>query len=402
VRVKASAHGPRAKVFSRARKPVRALKPKAAGIRPALFYGLFGGLLATNALTLVAFLMAPDISALMSGQNDVVVSAYEDRIAQLRVEVDRLHSRHFAQTGDINLQLQELSQQQELLLEQHQLVKQLADKAAELGIDTASLPKPDGADDATADVAVVPPVVSPDVPQTDQIAAVSADMSRMMDESRLALAGLAESATESTDSILGELRGLGIRPKMPAGLDSEGVGGPYLPPVDGADADSIVDDANDVYLALARFQAARTAVDLAPVHKPLAGLARVSSGFGNRTDPFTGTRAYHAGIDFPAPRGTTVMSAGYGKVTFVGQKSGYGNLVEVTHAAGLVTRYGHLSAFLVKEGQVVNAGTPIAKVGSTGRSTGPHLHFEVRSKDQAVDPGKYLAAGRRLAPYMGA
>lgn len=403
MRVKASAHRPPAKVFSRAARPIPGPKTKGPGIRPALFYGLFGGLLATNALTLVAFLMAPDISGLMNGQTDAVVAAYEGRIAQLRVEVDRLHSRHFAQAGDINLQLQELSQQQEVLLEQHQLVKQLADKAAELGIDTASLPKPDPASDASDDTAALAPAaLTPGVPEADQIAAASADMTRMMDESRLALAGIAETATESTDSILGELRGLGIKPKMPQDLESDGVGGPYLPPVDGPDADSIVDDANDVYLALARFQAARSAADLAPVHKPLAGMTRISSGFGNRTDPFTGTRAYHAGIDFPAPRGTTVMSAGYGKVTFVGQKSGYGNVVEVTHAAGLVTRYGHLSAFLVKEGQVVDAGTPIAQVGSTGRSTGPHLHFEVRRGDQAVDPGKYLAAGRRLAEYVGA
>jgi murein DD-endopeptidase MepM/ murein hydrolase activator NlpD len=175
-----------------------------------------------------------------------------------------------------------------------------------------------------------------------------------------------------------------------------------MPPVDGPEADSMVDDANDAYLALARFQAARSAVDLAPVHKPMDGAPRISSGFGNRTDPFTGGRAFHAGIDFPAPRGTTVLSAGYGKVTFVGQRSGYGNVVEVTHTAGLVTRYGHLSAFLVKEGQVVETGTPIAKVGSTGRSTGPHLHFEVRRKEQAVDPNKYLAAGRRLAALIGA
>jgi hypothetical protein len=347
--------------------------------------------------------MTPDILGLLNGQTEAVVAAYEDRIAQLRVEVDRLHSRHFAQAGDINLQLQELSQQQELLLEQHQLVKQLADKAASLGIDTASLPKPEDADDevAIATPAATTPVALTGGSGNDQIAAVSADMTRMMDESRLALAGIAETATESTDTILGELRGIGIKPKMPVGLD-EGTGGPFIPAATGADADSIVDDANDVYLALARFQAASAAVDLAPVHKPMNGQTRISSTFGNRTDPFTGGRAYHSGIDFPAPKGTIVLSAGYGKVTFVGQKSGYGNLVEVTHAAGLVTRYGHLSAFLVKEGQVVNAGSPIAKVGSTGRSTGPHLHFEVRSKDQAVDPGKYLAAGRRLAAFAGA
>lgn len=397
VRFQASAQRPPAKVFSRAGRPTAAVpKPVRQGIRPALFYGLFSGLLATNALTLVAFLMAPDISGLMNGQNDAVVGAYEDRIAQLRIEVDRLHSRQFAQAGDINLQLQELSQQQELLLEQHQLVKQLADKAAQLGIDTASLP-PDGA--AAADEVASAPLTG--LPQTDQIAEVSAEMARMMDESRLALAGLAESATASADTILAELHGLGIRPRLPEGID-DGVGGPFIPAIDAADVDSIVDDANEVFLALARFEAARTAAGLAPIRRPMEKPTRISSGFGNRTDPFTGGRAYHSGIDFPAPKGTPVLSAGYGKVTFVGQRSGYGNLVEITHAGGLVTRYGHLSAFLVKEGQVVKAGTPIAKVGSTGRSTGPHLHFEVRSKDQALDPNKYLAAGRRLASFVGA
>lgn len=403
MRFQASAKSPPAKVFSRAGKPAPvARKPKGLGIRPSLFYGLFGGLLTTNVLTLIAFLMSPDILGMLNGQTEAVAAAYEDRIAQLRIEVDRLQSRNFARTGDINLQLQELSQQQELLLEQQQLVKQLADKAASLGIDTATLPEDDAGNTAViAPVATVPPTALTGSAEGDEIAAASAGMVRMMDESRLALAGIAETATASTDTILGELNGLGITPKMPEGLDG-GTGGPYLPAIDGADADSIVDDANDVYLALARLQAAKAAVDFAPVHQPLDDLTRLSSAFGNRTDPFTGTRAYHSGMDFPSPRGTIVMSAGYGKATFVGQKSGYGNVVEVTHATGLVTRYAHLNAFLIKQGQVVNAGTPIAEVGSTGRSTGPHLHFEVRAKDQAVDPGKYLAAGRRLAALAGA
>jgi len=364
------------------------------GIRPGLFYLAFAALFGTNVLTLVGFLMAPDIAALLNGQNDVVVSAYEDRIAQLRVEVDRLHSRQFAQAGDINLQLQELTQQQEVLLEQHQLVKQLAAKAAELGIETAAVDP--NIDDDVAPVADIAPAAT-----GGDLAEVGASMTRMMDDSRMALAALSVSATESTDTILDVLGGLGIKPNMPDGL-SDAVGGPYQPPIDGADSSGIVDDANDVYLALARFKAARGAIDLAPIHKPMDSLNRISSTFGNRKDPFTGGRAFHAGLDFPAPKGTTVLSAGYGKVTFVGEKSGYGNLVEITHLTGLVTRYGHLSAFLVKEGQVVNTGTPIAKVGSTGRSTGPHLHFEVRRKDVAVDPGKYLAAGKRLARFLGA
>ncbi len=380
---------PAPKVF---RAPAKASPaPPSPGIRPGLFYGLFAVLFGTNCLTLVALLMAPDISSLLNGQNDRVFAAYENRIAQLRVEVDRLHSRHFAQAGDINLQLQELTQQQELLLEQHQLVRQLAEKAAELGIETAALTPPDGTGDSIGPLASSPA----DLP------AVGQSMRQMLDESRLALAGLAETATDSTDDILDELGKIGIRPDLPEDL-TDGVGGPLLPESDGADPDGIIDDANDVYLALARFSAARGAIELAPVHQPLANPGRVSSGFGSRKDPFTGGRAFHSGIDFPAQRGTNVLSAGSGTVGFVGQRSGYGNLVEITHGAGLVTRYGHLSSFLVQEGQVVDAGTPIATVGSTGRSTGPHLHFEVRREDVSVDPNRYLAVGKRLMRFLGA
>ena len=377
-----------AKVFGR---PARQAKAYAGGISPKLFYGLFTLLLATNALTVVGFLMAPDISRLMNGQNEIIFGAYEDRIAQLRVEVDRLQSRHYAQAGDINLQLQELTQQQEVLLEQHQYVRQLAQKAAELGIETADL--------ATAEEETEP-LLTGSISNTSDIGTVASSVRAMMDESRLALAAISEEATRSTDEIVTELQGIGIRPKMPD-FSAEGTGGPFQPATDGPEAGSLVDDANSVYEALTRFKAAKGAIDLAPIHRPLGVKTRTSSGFGNRTDPFTRGRAFHAGLDFPAPTGTTVLSAGYGKVTFVGQKSGYGNLVEVTHGAGLVTRYGHLSAFLVKEGQTVNTGSPIAKVGSTGRSTGPHLHFEVRKRDDAVDPSRYLAAGKRLHRYLG-
>jgi murein DD-endopeptidase MepM/ murein hydrolase activator NlpD len=110
--------------------------------------------------------------------------------------------------------------------------------------------------------------------------------------------------------------------------------------------------------------------------------------------------AFHAGLDFGEPRGTTVLSAGTGEVSFVGQRSGYGNTVEIDHGNGIVSRYGHLSAFLVKEGQKVTTGTPVAKVGSTGRSTGPHLHFEVRRNDQAVNPLGFLEAGKVLEKYL--
>ena len=338
----------------------------------------------------VGLLMSSDISALVGGRKDLVLSAYEDRIVQLRMEVDRLHSRQFAQAGDINLQLQELTQQQEVLLEQHQLVRQLAQKASELGLDPIE----------TSDQPPVAAVV-PVARGSGDLAEVGSSMATMMDESRLALLALSESAEESTETILDALSGLGIRPDMPD--LTNGVGGPLLAAIDSAgDSDGLVDHANEAYLALARFKAAKSAIDVAPIHRPMDGLVSMSSSFGNRKDPFTGGRAFHSGLDFPAAKGTVVLSAGYGKVSFVGERPGYGNTVEITHGTGLVTRYGHLSAFIASQGDIVNAGTPIARVGSTGRSTGPHLHFEVRRKDVAVDPGKYLTVGKRLARFLGA
>ena len=324
----------------------------------------------------------------------MVLSAYEDRIAQLRVEVDRLHSRQYAQAGNINLQLQELAQQQEVLSEQHRVCE--APRAEGLGArhrDDAVAPEP------AERAAALETLATDFTPDADDIAAVNAQVLGMMDETRLALAAISDAASESTDEILAELRKVGIRPDLP----EDAVGGPFIAPDDSVDDDvSIVDDANAVMTALTRFKAAQGAIDVAPVHQPLATIRRISSGYGNRTDPFTKRRAFHAGLDMPAPNGTIVLSAGEGKVTFAGTKSGYGTLVEISHGNGLVTRYGHLSATLVKVGQVVQTGTPIAKVGSTGRSTGPHLHFEVRQGDQTVDPKTFLNVGKRLARFIAA
>ncbi|WP_236898249.1 M23 family metallopeptidase [Devosia sp. SL43] len=366
-------------------------KPLRQGIHPALFYGMFALLLGGNGLLGTAFLLSPDIARLLNGQTEQVVEAYEDRIAQLRVEVDRLHSRSYAQAGDINLQLQELAQQQEVLLEQHQLVKVLVDKAGELGIESAALPA------ATVDnLADAGPIMVSGNPDID---ATAAAVSQMMGETQFAMTSIAETAVARTDTIVAELSDLGISVDLPPVED--GMGGPLLAAVAGADASPMIDDANAVMAALIRYKAARSSIDGAPIHMPITGNFRQSSGFGNRTDPFSGGRAFHSGLDFAAPKGTTVFSAGQGVVSFVGTKSGYGNVVEVTHANGLVTRYAHLSGFLSEEGQSVNTGTPIAKVGSTGRSTGPHLHFEVRKGDTAINPKAFLDAGKRLLAMLG-
>jgi murein DD-endopeptidase MepM/ murein hydrolase activator NlpD len=115
-----------------------------------------------------------------------------------------------------------------------------------------------------------------------------------------------------------------------------------------------------------------------------------SSGFGTRTDPFTGKSEFHTGVDFNGPAGSDVLSVGGGVVSFVGVKEGYGNVVEIDHGNGYVTRYAHNQRNLVEVGQTVRGGALIAKMGSTGRATGTHVHLEVWLNDKLVNPTEYV------------
>lgn len=129
---------------------------------------------------------------------------------------------------------------------------------------------------------------------------------------------------------------------------------------------------------------------IGPMSWPVPGLYYVSSGFGTRPDPFTGEPKKHTGIDIPGPEGTTIVSVNKGVIIHAGKMDGYGNLVIVDHGGGVTTYYGHLQSVSVSRGQVVEKDQPIGKMGSTGRSTGPHLHFEVRVNGKAVDPLSYF------------
>lgn len=128
-----------------------------------------------------------------------------------------------------------------------------------------------------------------------------------------------------------------------------------------------------------------------PTLRPIED-AWFSSNFGWRLDPFTGQQSFHEGIDFPADGGTTIEAAASGKVIFAGVHPAYGKMIEIDHGNGLVTRYAHSSSLLVKEGDLVVRGQKIARVGTTGRSTGPHLHFEVRLNGVPQNPARFLQA----------
>jgi murein DD-endopeptidase MepM/ murein hydrolase activator NlpD len=141
---------------------------------------------------------------------------------------------------------------------------------------------------------------------------------------------------------------------------------------------------------------AATVLQSIPLARPLGGEHAISSNFGARSDPFLHTVAMHTGMDFKSPYGSPVYSASAGRVIGAGQQGGYGNMVEIDHGYGITTRYAHLSSISVDVGDAVAKGETVGLVGSTGRSTGPHLHYETRIDGEATDPMRFLQAASRL------
>jgi murein DD-endopeptidase MepM/ murein hydrolase activator NlpD len=174
-------------------------------------------------------------------------------------------------------------------------------------------------------------------------------------------------------------------------------GGPFVPVQLGPDSSPFVREFATVQEALLITDRLRRIVPHVPLRKPLPGAPDVTSGFGVRIDPFLGRPAMHTGIDLRDDYGAPVRATAAGRVVTAEWTGGYGKMVEVDHGNGLGSRYGHLSAISVSAGQTVEAGTVIGRIGSTGRATGPHLHYEVRIDDEAVDPSRFLRAGAKLA-----
>ncbi len=190
------------------------------------------------------------------------------------------------------------------------------------------------------------------------------------------------------------MRQLGLDPRAVMRANESAMGGP-LESLSSDDDGSLDPRFERLGLSLARMSALERGLNQIPQVMP-ADLNSISSGFGPRRDPFRGTAAMHRGLDFRAPHGSPIHAAADGRVSFVGWKSGYGKVVEIDHGAGMVTRYAHMSRFNSKVGAEVTAGDVIGAIGSTGRSTGPHLHFEVRINNNAVNPRPFL----ETAPHV--
>ncbi len=230
------------------------------------------------------------------------------------------------------------------------------------------------------------------VSKVSQVLPEAAELAKIEARQLALVEGLTRLADRRAAAAEARLVRLGLSPRAMLAVveDRAAQGGPLSALATAADG-SIDPRFQRLGLSLARMDALERSVAALPQALP-ASLEYISSGFGYRADPFTGGADFHPGLDFKGPMGAPIYAAAKGTVSFVGWKSGYGNTVEIDHGNGLVTRYAHMSGFRTVVGRPVQPGEQIGLIGSTGRSTGPHLHFEVRVGDRAVNPRPFLEA----------
>jgi murein DD-endopeptidase MepM/ murein hydrolase activator NlpD len=196
-----------------------------------------------------------------------------------------------------------------------------------------------------------------------------------------------------------DIKKLAPAPKGPSQSGS-GVGGPFVAALPPFNATTFDRQLYAVKIARAEIEQLTRSLSSIPLRKPVTGDTEIMSGFGVRIDPFLSRPAMHTGLDIRAEVGDPVQVTANGTVTTAGWSGGYGKMVEVDHGNGFATRYGHMSEIEVKVGQQVKIGQSLGKVGTTGRSTGPHLHYETRIDGEAMDPQKFLNAGGKLAEAL--
>ncbi|WP_156135579.1 M23 family metallopeptidase [Novosphingobium malaysiense] len=241
--------------------------------------------------------------------------------------------------------------------------------------------------DSAGEAAAMVKKVSATVPEARGLARIEADQLAFVER-------MTRYADRRSDAASSAIRKLGLNPNAMIANAKGGEGGPLMRLATSADG-SLDPRFQRMGASLARMDALENGLASIPQVSP-AHVAYVSSSYGYRSDPFTHAAAFHAGLDFPGPRGSPIYAAAKGKVSFVGRRHGYGNCIEISHGNGLMTRYAHLSGFKAHVGEKVAAGTVIGAMGSTGRSTGPHLHFEVRVHGRPVNPRPFLEAARNV------
>ena len=263
----------------------------------------------------------------------------------------------------------------------------------------AALPRPFNATQAEpvftptlADAAL-----SPDLDAKTRLDLVVLSLDRIDGRDAAALAAIDRRAIHNASRQSAILAEAGLDPdRLAPPKPIMNAGGPFIPvdvdPKAPAFEQAATRVARDVSLA----ERLHALMPFMPLSKPLAGEATVTSPFGYRADPFLGRLALHTGVDLLQPYGSEIRATGAGRVVHAGPAGGYGDMVEIDHGFGLSTVYAHMSEIAVAEGQEVARGQVLGRLGSTGRSTGPHLHYEVRVNGEPVDPERFLRAGADL------
>ena len=361
--------------------------------------------------------------------------AYEDRLAAMRSHLDKVSSRQLLDQDSFEGKVHELLSRQAQLEARGNVVAALAAHAGVARDTTASIQKqaPNAARGAARGLPVPPLLTGPQaagaparvspamssyapLAPAGEAAETLSDASDMLPVGQrlLSLAGsldtLERSQVQAVSAIEFKARdtaqrlrsaiadtGLSIDDLKPPSGAGQAQGGPFIPlRVDAINGSAFEKAVARLQSSLASADKAQRLLPYMPLRRPLPASAEVTSPFGARSDPFLGKAAMHAGQDFREDYGSPVRVTAAGTVVKAGIHGGYGNMVEIDHGNGLTTRYAHLSAIDVEEGDTVSAGAVVGKLGSTGRSTGPHLHYETRIDGEAVDPQRFLRAGAKL------
>ena len=389
--------------------------------------------------TLACLAISDELPGLEAAGQTSLRQAYEGRITSLRSELDRVVSRQLLDQRAVESKVDTLLGQQADLAARYEKLQPLLERARSNGLlpQVLPVPTPKPSDDhaaltdmpAAAKTRLLSFAEEPgnDVlgrfglvdrgagPATwkrapsgasfgtwksrpggsaqDLIHAIGRSIDDAEDGQIVDLDRLAEGARRRTESIASALRSEGLSVPGKADTTSQDEGGPFVPVPEAQKFDASFAELD---AALTRLQTMRETSEQLPLSAPLTSSV-VSSPFGVRPDPFFGRSAMHTGIDFVAASGTDVSATAPGKVIQAGFSGGYGQMVEVDHGGGVTSRYGHLSSILVSVGDRVSPGNVIGKVGTTGRSTGPHLHYEIRRGGEAVNPDRFLRAGRKIS-----
>lgn len=342
---------------------------------------------------------------------------YESRIATLRTQIDHITSQQALDQELMRRKVGELMERQEQLVRRQDRLSPPFGYAVE-PTSGETVPVPSPRPDIPADQALRKPELDPVVTGNAYAAAshltvpwpvrgmpnetaseranrffVSmSDALREIERQQVrSIETLAEDAYQVNETLANALETVGITVK-----GEENAGGPFIPLPDDMPFDEKVQELDS---ALAAMEELTQTARRLPLASPVTD-AIVTSGYGMRRDPILGRRAYHSGVDFRASLGAPIRAGGPGKVVKVGRNGGYGRMVEIDHGNGLTSRYAHLSKILVRTGEEVDTDTIVGHSGSSGRSTGPHLHYELRRNGKPTSPMKFIEAGHRVKDYL--